>query len=98
VGDVPGVMVHESVHAGEARADPATFSKDYAAEKSIPNHNDKPQEQRANAAQKAYGPEIKKAVKKIGQDRKKDPRREGPKFQKGVDSCTDSPCVDPNKN
>ena len=68
-GDTPGVMVHESVHAGEAKANPGQFSKDAAAEKSQP-HDQRPQEQRANAAQKAYGPEIKKAVKDIGRDRR----------------------------
>jgi RHS repeat-associated protein len=73
-GDVPGVMVHEGVHAGEAKADPAKFSKDSAAEKSLP-HDQRPQEQRANAAQKAYGPEIKQAVKQIEKDRKKDPNQ-----------------------
>ena len=71
-GDVPGVMVHESVHAGEANANPAQFSKDAAAEKSNPNHDARPQEQRANAAQKTYGPEIKKAVKQIEKERKKE--------------------------
>jgi RHS repeat-associated protein len=71
-GDTPGVMVHESVHAGEAKADPAKFSKDAAAEKSNPNHDARPQEQRANAAQQAYGKEIKQAVKQIEKDRKKD--------------------------
>ena len=70
-GDVPGVMVHESVHAGEAKANPAQFSKDAAAEKSLP-HDQRPQEQRANAAQKAYGNEIKKEVKQIEKQRKKD--------------------------
>ena len=70
-GDVPGVMVHEGVHAGEAKADPAKFSKDAAAEKSLP-HDQRPQEQRANAAQKAYGNEIKKEVKQIEKQWKKD--------------------------
>jgi RHS repeat-associated protein len=70
--DVEGVMVHEGVHAGEAKADPAKFSKDYEAEKSNPNHDARPQEQRANAAQKAYANEIKKAVKQIEKDRKKE--------------------------
>ena len=70
-GDTPGVMVHESVHAGEAKANPAQFSKDAAAEKSQP-HDQRPQEQRANAAQKAFGNEIKKEVKQIQKDRKKD--------------------------
>ena len=71
-GDVPGVMVHESVHAGEAKENPAKFVKDQAAEKSNPNHDARPQEQRANAAQKAYGPEIKQAVKQIETSRKKE--------------------------
>jgi hypothetical protein len=71
-GDTPGVMVHESVHAGEAKANPAQFSKDAAAEKSNPNHDARPQEQRANTAQKAYTKEIKQAVKQIEKDRKKE--------------------------
>jgi len=70
-GDVEGVMVHESVHVGEAKADPAKFTKDAAAEKSLP-HDQRPQEQRANAAQAANTDEIKKAVKQIENDRKKD--------------------------
>jgi len=70
-GDTPGVMVHESVHAGEARANPTQFGKDAAAEKSQP-HDQRPQEQRANAAQKAFTKEIKQAVKQIEKDRKKD--------------------------
>jgi hypothetical protein len=65
-------MVHESVHAGEAKANPAQFSKDAAAEKSNPNHDARPQEQRANTAQKAYTKEIKQAVKQIEKDRKKE--------------------------
>jgi RHS repeat-associated protein len=69
--DIPGVIVHEEVHAGEAKANPAQFSKDAKAEKSLP-HDQRPQEQRANAAQKAYTPEIKKAVKQIEKDRKKE--------------------------
>ena len=64
-------MVHESVHAGEAKADPAKFSKDAAAQKSLP-HDQRLQEQRANDAQKAFGNEIKKAVKQIQKVRKKD--------------------------
>lgn len=73
-GDTPGVLVHESVHAGEARANPVQFGKDAAAEqKALPNcHNCRPQEQRANAAQKAYTNEIKQAVKQIEKDRKKE--------------------------
>ena len=70
-GDTPGVLVHESVHAGEAQADPAKFSKDAAAEKSLP-HDQRPQEQRANAAQQAFGNEVKKEVKQIEKDRKKE--------------------------
>jgi RHS repeat-associated protein len=71
-GDVPGVMVHETVHAGEARANPAQYNKDAKAEHANPCHNCRPQKQRANAAQKQYGPEIKKAVKQIEKDRKKE--------------------------
>jgi hypothetical protein len=67
--DTPGVIVHESVHGGEARANPAKFAKDAAAEKSLP-HDQRPQEQRANAAQKAYGNEIKRAVKRIAKERR----------------------------
>ena len=67
--DLPGVIVHESVHAGEAKANPAQFVKDAAAEKSLP-HDQRPQEQRANAAQKAYGNEIKRAVKRIEKERR----------------------------
>ena len=70
-GDTTGVIVHESVHAGEASANPAQFSKDAKAEKSLP-HDQRPQEQRANAAQKAYTNEIKKEVKQIEKDRKKE--------------------------
>jgi RHS repeat-associated protein len=70
-GDTPGVLVHESVHAGEARANPGQFSKDAAAEKPL-LHDARPQEQRANAAQKAYSKEIKQAVKQIEKDRKKE--------------------------
>jgi RHS repeat-associated protein len=70
-GDTPGVMVHESVHAGEAKANPAQYSKDNAAEKSL-FHDKRPQEKRAIGAQKAYGAEIKKAVKQMENDRKKE--------------------------
>jgi RHS repeat-associated protein len=70
-GDTSGVLVHESVHAGEAKTDPAKFSKDAAAEKSLP-HDQRPQEQSANAAQKAHTNEIKKAVKQIEKDRKQE--------------------------
>jgi hypothetical protein len=72
IGDTPGVMVHEGVHAGEALANPAQFLRDARAERSIPQHDQRPQEQRANAAQKAYGPEIKKAVTQTEKDRKKE--------------------------
>jgi len=44
---------------------------DAKTEKSNPNHDSRPQEQRANAAQRAYGNEIKKAVQQIEKDRKK---------------------------
>ncbi len=70
-GDLPGVMVHESVHAGDAKAAPAKFAADAKAERALP-HDQRPQEQRANAAQKAYGPEIKKAMGQIVKDRKKE--------------------------
>jgi RHS repeat-associated protein len=70
-GDTPGVMVHEGVHAGEALANPAQFSKDAKAEAGLP-HDQRPQEERAISAQKAFGPEIKKAVKQMEKDRKKD--------------------------
>jgi len=73
-GDVEGVMVHESVHAGEAKSNPGQFSKDAAAEKSMP-HDQRPQEQRPNAAQQSYTKEIKQAVKQIEKDRKKDPNQ-----------------------
>ena len=77
-GDTPGVMVHEGVHAGEARANPSQFGKDAAAEKKAnPNcHDCRPQEQRANTAQKAYSAEIKKAVKRREKERKKLDQRE----------------------
>jgi hypothetical protein len=70
-GDTPGVLVHESVHAGEALADPTKFAKEAAAEKSLP-HDKRPQEIRANAAERAYGNEIRKAVKRIQNERKRD--------------------------
>jgi RHS repeat-associated protein len=72
IGDTPGVMVHEGVHAGEALANPAQFLRDARAERSIPQHDQRPQEQRAKAAQKACGPEIKKAVTQTEKDRKKE--------------------------
>ena len=72
-GDTPGVMVHEAVHAGEGRKNPSKFAKDAAAEKKAfpDNHNARPQEQRANAAEKAFSKEIKKAVKDMEKERKK---------------------------
>jgi len=70
-GDTPGVILHEDVHAGEARANPAQYNKDAAAEKNLP-HDKRPQEQRANAASAANVKDIKKAVKQIEKDRKKD--------------------------
>lgn len=73
-GDTPGVFVHESVHAGEALANPAQFAKDAKAERSLP-HDKRPQEQRANAAQRAFTKEIKKAVKRIEKERKKEEQK-----------------------
>jgi hypothetical protein len=58
--------------AGEARAAPIKFAADSKAEKSIPIHDQRPQEQRAIAAEKAFGPEVKKAVKRIEKARKKE--------------------------
>jgi len=71
-GDTPGVLIHESVHAGEAQKDPAQFNKDAKAEKANPCHDCRPQEQRANAVRKANEKDIKKAVKQIEKDRKKE--------------------------
>jgi RHS repeat-associated protein len=71
-GDLPGVMVHEGVHAGEARANPVQYSNDAAKEHQNPCHDCRPQEQRANAAQQKFGPEISKAVKQKDKDRKKE--------------------------
>jgi RHS repeat-associated protein len=70
-GDTPGVMIHESVHAGEAQKDPAKFSADAKAERGQP-HDSRPQEQRANAVRKTNEKDINKAVKQIEKDRKKD--------------------------
>jgi len=70
-GDTPSVMTHESVHAGEARANPTQFNKDSAAEKNAP-HDKRPQEQRANGVQNKYGTAITKAVKQMEKDRKKE--------------------------
>jgi len=67
----PGVMIHESVHAGEARQNPPEFAADAKAEKSIP-HDQRPQEQRANAVRKANEKAINKAVKQIQKGRKKE--------------------------
>ena len=77
-GDTPGVLVHESVHAGEARANPTQYSKDAVAEKAAnPScHDCRPQEQRANAAQKAFTDEIKKEVKQTQKARKKDSKHQ----------------------
>ncbi len=69
--DTEGVMVHEATHAGDARANPGKYAKDAAAERSNPNHDSRPQEKRANAAQKAYTKEIKRKVKQIEKARKK---------------------------
>jgi RHS repeat-associated protein len=70
-GDTPSVMTHETVHAGEMKANPNQFVKDSAAEKNMP-HDKRPQEQRANAAQNKYGPAITKAVKQMEKARKKE--------------------------
>jgi len=70
-GDTPGVMIHESVHAGEAQKDPAKFAADAKAERGMP-HDSRPQEQRANAVRKANEKDINKAVKQAEKDRKKD--------------------------
>jgi RHS repeat-associated protein len=70
-GDTPGVVIHETHHAGEARANPAQYNKDAKAEHSNPCHNCRPQEQRAIAAQKANEKAIKQAIKQIEKDRKK---------------------------
>jgi hypothetical protein len=65
------VLVHDSVHAGEALANPAQFNKDAKSEAGLP-HDSRPQEQRANAVRKANERDINKAVKQIEKDRKKD--------------------------
>jgi hypothetical protein len=70
--DTAHTMVHESVHAGEARKDIGQFVKDAKAERANPNHDTRPQEQRAIAADKAYTKQIQKAVKQIEKDRKKE--------------------------
>ena len=70
-GDTPGVMIHESVHAGEAQASPAKFSADAKAERGQP-HDSRPQEQRANGVRAANEKQIKQQIKQIEKDRKKD--------------------------
>ena len=69
--DTPGVLVHETEHAGEARKDPAKFSADSKAEKAAyPNcHDCRPQELRANAAQAAYEKQIKQRIKQTEKER-----------------------------
>ena len=74
-GDTPGVLTHESVHAGESQKNPAQFSKDAKAEAGLA-HDKRPQEQRANAVQKAQGPAITKAVKQMEKERKKEQKKE----------------------
>jgi hypothetical protein len=69
---VEKVVEWTGVHAGEAKADPAKYSKDSIEEKKNPDHDSRPQEQRANAAQKAYTKEIKQAVKQKEKNRKND--------------------------
>jgi hypothetical protein len=71
VGDTPGVMIHESVHAGEAQKNPAQFNKDAKAERGQP-HDSRPQEQRANGVRAANEKQIKQQIKQIEKDRKKD--------------------------
>ena len=70
-GDTPGVMIHESVHAGEAQANPAKFSADAKAERGQP-HDSRPQEQRANGVRGANEKQVKQQIKQIEKDRKKD--------------------------
>ncbi|MDA1315738.1 MAG: RHS repeat-associated core domain-containing protein, partial [Acidobacteria bacterium] len=63
-GDTPGVLIHESVHAGEAQKSPAQFTIDTTIEQStIKDHDSRPQEQRANAARDANLKEIKKQMR-----------------------------------
>jgi hypothetical protein len=62
--DLPGVMVHETTHAGEARKDPAKFDKDREAEKGMP-YDQRPQEQRAIQMSKTYSKEIAQQAKEI---------------------------------
>jgi hypothetical protein len=63
------------VHAGESQKNPAQFAKDSKAEAGLP-HDKRPQEQRANAVQKAQGPAIAKAVKQIEKERKKEQKNQ----------------------
>ena len=70
-GDTPGVMIHESVHAGEAQKNPAQFVKDAKGERGQP-HDSRPQEQRANAVRGANEKQIKQQIKQIERDRKKE--------------------------
>jgi RHS repeat-associated protein len=69
--ETPGVITHETVHGGDARANPSKFVKDAAAEKSLP-HDKRPQEQHAIGVEKKFGPQITKAVKQIEKQRKKE--------------------------
>jgi hypothetical protein len=57
---------------GEARKDIVKFDADAKKEAANPNHDTRPQEQRAIAADKKYGGQIAKAVKQIEKDRKKE--------------------------
>lgn len=68
-GNTPGVLIHEVFHAGEAKTNPAQFLKDATAERSLP-HDQRPQERRANEAQRAYTREIKRDIRQIQRDRK----------------------------
>jgi RHS repeat-associated protein len=70
--DVVHTMVHESEHAGEARKDIAKFTRDAKTESSNPNHDQRPQERRAIAADKKYSKQIARAVKQIEKRRKKE--------------------------
>jgi RHS repeat-associated protein len=70
-GDTPGVMIHESVHAGEAQKNPAQFNKDAKAERGQ-SHDSRLQEQRANGVRAANEKQIKQQIKQIEKDRKKD--------------------------
>jgi hypothetical protein len=75
-GDTPGVLIHESVHAGEALQNPGQFTRDAKTEQStIRDHDSRPQEQRANGVRKAHEKEINKAIKQIEADRKKEQKQ-----------------------